>query len=109
MPATMEAAACCLTAHGLRVPVASACPPLGLEQGARYWVLRRLGGVEGGMGRLRLGVDEGCGAGDPSDPSGHGWDRGCWHPGRAGRAGEAVGLRCMAKVQGAKAKGSGPG
>ncbi|XP_059715663.1 protein ripply1 [Haemorhous mexicanus] len=37
----MQAAACCLTAHGLRVPVASACPPPGLEQGARALPLWR--------------------------------------------------------------------
>ncbi|XP_050830543.1 protein ripply1 [Serinus canaria] len=37
----MQAAACCLTAHGLRVPVASACPPQGLEQGARTLPLWR--------------------------------------------------------------------
>ncbi|XP_066189834.1 protein ripply1 [Sylvia atricapilla] len=37
----MQAAACCLTAQGLRVPAASACPPLGLEQGARALPLWR--------------------------------------------------------------------
>ncbi|CAN8188390.1 unnamed protein product [Coccothraustes coccothraustes] len=37
----MQAAACCLTAHGLQLPAASACPPPGLEQGARALPLWR--------------------------------------------------------------------
>lgn len=94
--ATMQAAACGLTAPGLPVPVASACPPLGLEQGARYWVLRWGERAGCGMGQLQLALGEGCGAGDTSDPSGHGWDRGCWH--RAGLDG---------RVRQAKQRGAG--
>lgn len=51
--ATMQASACCLPAPGLPVPAASACPPLGLEQGARYGV-------------LRWGERAGCGMGSSS-------------------------------------------
>uniref|UniRef100_A0A8C9NW12 Ripply transcriptional repressor 1 n=1 Tax=Serinus canaria TaxID=9135 RepID=A0A8C9NW12_SERCA len=56
------------------------------------------------MGELQLGLGEGCGAGDTFDASGCSWHRGCWHPGRAGRAGQAVVL-----PHPSKAKGSGPG
>jgi len=62
LPATMEAAACCLPPHRLRVPVASACPAPGPGQGGRYLGAAQPGGTgEGG---------EGWGAGDGG---GSGW------------------------------------
>ncbi|XP_051486064.1 protein ripply1 [Apus apus] len=55
----MEAAACCLPPHGLRVPVASACPASGLEQGGRSPTLWRpwLPQGEEGTGQRREQMD----------------------------------------------------
>ncbi|KAM6057154.1 protein ripply1, partial [Theristicus caerulescens] len=55
----MEAAACCLPPHGLWIPVASACPAPGLEQGGRSLPLWRpwLPQAEEGSGRRKEQTD----------------------------------------------------
>lgn len=56
LPATMEAAACCLPPNRLPVPGASAPLAPGLEQGGRYLGAAQPGGTgEGGEGRGCVG------------------------------------------------------
>nr|XP_041572221.1 protein ripply1 [Taeniopygia guttata] len=73
----MQAAACCLTAHGLPAPLASASIPPGLEQGTRY-----IGGW-GSSSRVRRRGS--CRAAAPGASP-------------AGRAGQGIGARCHPPV-----------